>query len=476
MNIYWWVTLCKSGFFMNGIVIYQKFIRNLGWNACESIAYHFLLTLHQMALFKVLAYEEYGAIGTAFSLLYLSIWILDFGFDATLAPFWHTWSSTKKNVQRFVWYNSSASIGGLLFLAALLTSGMPARLLHYKISAPLALIIMLAIGSEVLRRWCKTVLQLLFETQLMALAELIFMSIYLVTVWGIYFYGIPLTISTTLLPLAISSLASVGFCIFLFRRWYQELPENHPSDSVDEHDENNQSELPSAWRVIRFRLFAYGNALSTLPFSSNFLVPLFAVTFGISAAGLLKLASSIVHNFTVVLQKTFGNTCRALLAHIRSEDDNQQEAFLMVTHYLYQVLYALLIFCAINHRFIARISGAANTYAGTLLALFFTISFLDNFAITYEKLYEVNERSDILCLFNGLGSILLGCLLFFTSGFISPVTLLLLIALIRLSVLALTTCLTFALYRISPYKTMEPTVILCAIVTSLLFFVSLRNP
>jgi hypothetical protein len=448
---------------MNSLTTYQKIIKSIRWNAIESIAYHFLLALHQIALFKVLSYEEYGHIGVAFSILYLAVWIGDLGFDAALSTFWFFWSQSKETVRSFLSTNSVPNI--LFFLCCTFGMALIPTIHGYTISGTLCTISSIALISEIIRRLCKTIMQLLFKNSAIATAELIFMAIYLSLVWGLYFNGITLTVITTLAPLAISSLISTAFCLISIQRWYTQLP-HHASGQNDD--------TPTAMRIARFRFFSYGNAMGSLLFSSNFLVPLFAFKFGSAHAGLLKLASSVVHSITIVLQKTFGNACRALLAHARNVDDmskSQQYIFITITGYLYQLLYGLLIFCAINHRFLVQASGAADTYAKLLLILFFIISLLDNFAITYEKLYEINERSDILCLFNGLGSLLLIVLVIPTAPLISPVTLLLIIALIRLSLLVLASGMTFMIYRVNPYQTIKPAFILGTIVISLLFFI-----
>lgn len=445
---------------MNSIIATRKIIRSISWNASEAIGYHILLACHQMALFKTVSYETYGAIGTAFSILYLAIWIIDLGFESALAPFWSSWSLSKQSVKNFLLYNSMPTFAIWSFLTVSLLL-LPTAF-GYHLSSPITILIAIAALSEGIRRICKVIMQLLFENRLIALAETIFMSSYLAMVWLSYAMGSTPTIATTLIPLIISSAAAVCFSLWILHHWYRSL----------DYTPNALVVPPTTMRIARLRLFAYGNAISILFFSSNFLVPLFAIRFGAGHAGLLKLASSMVHSITVVLQRTFGNTCRALLAHLRSaEDMDQQEAFLTITHYLYQILYALLIFCAVNHRFIANICGAADAHGGTLLALFFVISFLDNFAITYDKLYEINERSDLLLIFNGLGACLIMLLAAPITSWASPVTLLLLVALIRVSVLALTTGMTFALYHISPHKTMQPAFILSAIAGSLLFFI-----
>jgi len=445
---------------VNSVTVYQKLVQSIGWNACESIVYHVLYALHQIVLFNTVPYEEYGRISVAFSMLYLAVWILDLGFDTALCPFWFFWSQSKKRVVSFLTYNSIPTIIAWILLSIAI---MLVGTFHgYHVAPSLRLITSIAIAAEIVRRLSKTILQLLFKNRDIAVAELIFIGSYISCVWSIWAMGIPLTVYTTVAPLLASSLISALICLTQVLRWYRALADQSNTD-----DELHYS------RIARFRLYSYGNSMGTLFFSSNFLVPLFGLKFGASHAGLLKLSGSVVHSITIVLQKTFGNACKAILANTRSNNDiTQKEAFCTITRYLYQLLYGLLIFCIINHRFLIHISGAADLHSGILLILFFVISLLDNFAITYEKLYEINERPDLLCLFNGIGTLLMMILI--TSS-ISAVPLLVIMTLIRISILALTGCMTFAIYRISPYQTIEPIFILGMILLSLCFFLFFGN-
>lgn len=440
---------------MNTTPLYQKISQTLSWNAGEAITYHLLLMLHQMCVFYVLTPSLFGVIGTAFSLLYLSVWLIDLGLESTLAPRFTHWSLSKSHARTFFLYNS---IPNLVFF--LITTTF---LIWHTAQTALVITIAIAVLCEYFRRITKGILLLLFDNRFIAIAEAVFMLTYLSLVWTCYLITHTLTIYTTIIPLIISSALSSFLCAQSLNRWYLTLPTT--TDNVQQ---------PSFSAILRIRLFPYINTVGMLFFSSNFLVPLFATQFGTSHAGLLKLATTLVHSITIVLQRTFGNTCRAVLAHLKSIDTQaQQDIFMTISTYLYQALYALMIFCFINHRFVTRICGAADQHGIALLSLFFVINFLDNFIITLEKLYEMNERTEILSIFNGISIIILLCIALTATSWSSPITLLIVIALTRISIVALTIGFTCIFYRIAPHKAVQPTFILSAIATSLLFLFSI---
>jgi hypothetical protein len=442
----------------NHITINKKITNAISWNAGEAIFYHLLLMSHQAALFTALPREQYGLIGITFSILYLSVWIIDVGLESLLAPRFAYWSTSRETVHLFFTKQSIPTI--VMWLCA--STG---ALFFKHHTVPLVFTIALTALFEYVRRIQKTMLLILLENKFVAFLELLFMSMYLSFVWSLYFFGIPLTVYTTLLPLLCSSAITLLLGTQAVKKWYYNLPEFSQTP-----EESNTT--PTS--TIKFRLLSYINSLGMLFFSSNFLVPLFAAQFGVVHAGILKLASSIVHSITVVLQRTFGNSCRALLAQtqVAQAEIDPHAIFNTITTYLYQVLYGLLIFCLINHQYIARLCGAVDTYSMGLLFVFFVINFLDNFVITLEKLYEFNESIGTLCIFNSIGAGVIVALALRCSSWGSPITLLLFVALTRLSTVVLTIGFSYLNYKVTPYKKAHPTFILIAIIASLLFFFS----
>ncbi|MCX5921706.1 MAG: hypothetical protein NTX86_00015, partial [Candidatus Dependentiae bacterium] len=350
----------------------------------------------------------------------------------------------------------------LLFLIAIIAN----TYLHQE--SPLTPFMLIVIGLliffEGIKKTMRMLLQLACLNHKTALIEMTSIVTYTSLVWIGYFLGYPIGLSLVFIPmLAVSALSSLALCVCA-HDYYTTLPDN-----------SNARELPDAtmqWRILRSRWFNFLNQASHMFFSSNFLVPFFALSFGFNQAGIFKLMSSIVHCITVILQKSFGISSSILLSHLKETSvADKQSAFLFISNHLNQVLYGIIIFFVINYGTIMHINSIANTGpAWTLAYLFFIISFSENFFIAYEKFFIAHEKSDHLFIFNLIIISLLSIIIFHAALF-SQLTLLITIIAVRIIAFMCIGAISFRQWQIKPAFGFQSKYLIGSLIISIAFFI-----
>ena len=223
--------------------------------------------------------------------------------------------------------------------------------------------------------------------------------------------------------------------------------------------------------MLKSRGFNYLNQLSHLIFSSNFLVPFFALQFGLVHAGVFKLISHIAYCTTAILRKTFGITSDAMMAKTKEMTwEVKRSVFLRVTQSLHHALYGVIIFFAINYNKIVAYKGAqAETVSGPLIYLFFIICLSEIFFIAYEKFYITQEKAGRLLVFNVSTMLLMYGAIKSAAGF-SKLGLLLIILAIRAGMFVLLSGFSFYSWKIKPQWRMQPRYIAAAFSIAIGFF------
>ena len=127
----------------------------------------------------------------------------------------------------------------------------------------------------------------------------------------------------------------------------------------------------------------------------------FAIHFGLGQAGIFKLVSNISGCIVLGMQKVFGQTSYALLAHNKNMNiEKKREAFLTITGSIHTALYSIIVFFAINYKKIVLINSI--DYLETkwhLVLLFFIINISEYFFLAFEKLFIVEEKTEYIFLF-----------------------------------------------------------------------------
>jgi hypothetical protein len=227
--------------------------------------------------------------------------------------------------------------------------------------------------------------------------------------------------------------------------------------------------------LFKLRFFSSIHELSTIFFTSNFLIPFFAFYFGPATAGPLKLSFNLVHSITTVLHKIFGSSTVAYLASMKKETlSAKQQFFTVATSYLYQTLYGILIFFIINYQLIIAIkNNSYSTVVTTIIAaLYFTICFLENFTMLYEKFFINEGLANYLCALNLCIFALTACTLTFLHG--SLLAPLIGLVCLRILFLGMLWGLSFFLWRLQPSWRMHRGYLGLTFIFSILFFLAIQ--
>lgn len=449
--------------------LYKQYSKSLLWNAFESLSYQIMLLAHQIALFSITDRATYGLIGTIFSTTYLLVMVANFGLDVSISAFFTQAVQSKSHFRKTVFFQLIPEylllitiFGSSLWILPILTRiGIP-----FQLNLTTFLLLSALIIFEGSKKTLRSLLQLGFHSNKTACIEVATIIAYIAIVWIGYFLGHPINITLIFLPLlCVSALSSIILLVFLID-FYEKLP-------------NNSATPPPThtfqWRIVRNRFFNFLNQITHSLFSSNFLVPFFALTFGLAHAGILKLTASIAHCITSIVQKTFGISGTILLAHTKDKPlEQRQNAFFTISNRLNQALYGFTLFFAINYSVIVRLKGLPETTTVLTLAyLFLIIIFSENFFLAYEKFYITHEKTEYLFLFNIITMGSIGILLSQAHTF-SHLSLML--AIIGLRFIAFCAIVFFSFYqwRIKPGLAVQPYYLASSLIASLAFFTFMR--
>ncbi len=444
--------------------VYAKFIRGLRWNALESIWYQVALAGHQLMLFSLTPTSTFGFIGTVFSTLYLILTVTNFGLDSSLGTFFSSISSSKQAFRRIVLPQLLPELFILCVLALLFIALRSFLIPHVPATMHLDNLLVGALSmlllSEGLKKTFKTLLQLAFYNTVTATIEIITITIYVGTVWTIYSSGYPITLELIFFPMLITSCINTAVLAGAVYLWYATLPEVSANPVP-----------PLAGRILQNRFFNYVTHLSHTLFSGNFLVPLFAVQCGLASAGIFKLVSTIAYTLSCILQKIFGLTTEALLAHVKPLHlDHKQDAFKKITYYLYPAVYTVLFCVCLNASKIVTFAGASAHSTLPLIILFFMIHFSEYFFMAYEKFFIIEEKNKYLFIIN-VGIIALMYVALSHAHTVSAFTILSTLLGVRILAFVVISSLAFYRWQLVPGWRIQPQYLALIALACLLFFI-----
>ena len=380
---------------------YKQYKQGVRWNAVEAISIQGLLALNQLLLFRVLPLEFYGLTGVIFSLIYVALPIINLGFDASLPTFIKKYITNKRTFLSLLMPQIYSQAGIILIVATLYTISLSMantawfssiHLMH--VPSTFFILLTSIIIVESIKKSLRALTHACFLNKQTTFIELSSVALYILLVWGNYLVHGTLTLWTIFIPLLIEScLASLGLAILIKRKTYNELPSN-----------TKKSEQLNMTRVYANRFSAYTNQLSMIFFSRNFLIPFLSWQFGLGAIAILKLISELAIFVLVFIEKLFGTTGGALLAHLKFESlAKKRAAFTLIAQQLVGVLLAILIFLAFNGKtiFCLYCGPISNYYLAFLF--FFTIIF-ENIFLLYERFALIEEKVRLTILLNLLSA------------------------------------------------------------------------
>lgn len=383
-------------------MIYEKFYSALKWNTLEVVLYQLALVLHNIALAKVLGGSFFGVIGTIFSIIFLLIPILGFGFDKALIANFSTITTNKNNLKEFFFYQLFIQICALgLAIPILIKLGNPLDIIFcrpqscFEISSLIWTIAGLIIITEGLRRSLKIFVQLTFKSKYTSIVEITLLIAYLIIVWSFYFLNEALTLEQIFIPFLMTSATSLLPYIYICSKIYRATPSTAAALS---------------WKqFLKSRYEGYLFQLSSAFFSGNMLVPLFAYKYGLPVAGYLKIFSYIGGTVISFSEKIFGITSSALFISLGDSKERRIAFKKIKDQFLFIIGLASTLMILIY--FVSRhpiYSGAGILFLWALI--------LENFNIVYEKYFLVQHKI-LGIFFINLISALIFFLLFWFNAF-----------------------------------------------------------
>ncbi len=370
----------------------KRFFSAVKWNTFESLGYQFIFVLHQIGLFLYCDRALYGKVGILFSACYVAVTLLVSGFDGGLLPFFKKFISDKKSFKTFLLkYVGPQLIGmiiGAYFLWIVIINTHP----FFELSSVTLFLLTTFIVVEGIKKILKHLLYLAFYNRYTALYEVVQIILYVLTVWGCRWLGLPFSVELFFLPFILYSIIFCFLCARTLSHYYQSLA--LPSCFIA---------LPSAKTFLIIRLSVLVNQVSRAFFSSNFLIPLFALHGGFQEAGVLTFANYITHACTSFFQKIALSPAEALFSRVKQFSFVFHYRALVLVLYLFCTLTTVLgLFVFFKGQACAQALGCVSLeqLTWTVIIFFFLIHLLESMFILYEKFFLMHERVKLLALGN----------------------------------------------------------------------------
>lgn len=436
----------------------KKITHSIKWNALEAIPYQMVLSLHTIALFRSVDSVTYGLIGTVFSTIFLVVGLVNLGFDAALPTFFLDACVSKQSFRRIVGLHCVPSWICMALVFAYVPYALSGKLLESCNVLLLLAIILLESGKKVVR----AVLHTAFLNKQTALVELAQLLLYVVFVWGCYLAGAVLDTRLMMAGLFLSTLLATVILVYYLYIFYRELPDQQPP-------------LYSLHNLYKHRFYAALLSLHRQLFSGNALVVMSAYSFGLPTAGGVKIISSIIHSVTLCIQKIFGSTTDALLAHVRYEKpDYKQHAFICISQQTHAALYSTVCFSLMSIALYYFYAGSQVATAASLsLVLIFVIQVLEQFFMSYDSFFIAESKSkELLMVYLFILAAVYSSVYFSVCK--TPLSFLQLLVVARISSLVTLHALCYRWWNIRPRIYLNPLYLVCSLFASLACFLCLQ--
>ncbi len=365
--------------------------RVLTWSSVDALTTQTAILLYEYVLSYTMGSEFHGMFGHAISILYIAEGVATFGFDSNIAAFSQEVIANRWNFFKFAlggWLPHLIWMSGVTYY--MYYHGLPGLLEQnlYAAFFPWVLIFII----EAIRKTGKHLLRFIGYIREAAIVEIIGTLSY-VTLSGI---ALAYSIASLSLLLYIHAITSLGQMIYIL--W-------HISTFAKQLPSASQQNAPFSiiWMHIH-RLFVGVNEVAGTLYTGNFLIPLFAYSRGYAFASVFRLASATARWLVQYIQQIFVTTGSITLAqHKLRPIEERQRIFHMLTHYLHQIVYAVVFFVIINSRWLfvpeATISFTP-LQAICIGFLLFALTLVDSFCAFYLRWYIVEEQAYSIALFN----------------------------------------------------------------------------
>lgn len=378
--------------------MHKLFIQAFAFNASAAFIYKIALLLHQIFLYCAIPEYLYGQQSSIFAALYTCIALTNFGFDETLLPFFSNYCQSKQQSQQLLFhgFTQMAIIGivaGACWILIMQCSGAFLHNLQNYCNKNLIFIILALFFIESIKKSTIALMQLAFMHKQIAYAHISMLMLYIGSVWGLYYYHGQLKLENIFLPILITSVIELCYLNYHVIQWYAKLP-------VQEQD------TPTIPFKLFFgqRVFNYINQLTKIVYSPNSMTLFFAYALGFAQAAKIKFFTNIITLSYTCITKSVGVTSGAIFSSTQS--DNIKDIFKNITYRYFQLLTILSFVMVIVISYAYKHAMITKIMAWQIL-LFFTISFLELIALTYEQLLIARGKAWYLAWINVFGLLLL---------------------------------------------------------------------
>lgn len=365
--------------------------RVLTWSSLDAFITQTAVLVYEYILLYTMGAEFHGVFGNAMSFLYVTQAVTNFGFDSNIAPFSNNVVAHRWNFIKFV---VGAWIPHLAWVACiavyLYIDGLVSVLGMQFVSAFLPWILVFAFES--IRKTAKHLLRYIGYIQEATIIEVVGTLAYLAAA------GLGLAAQYASLSLLLTLHAAAAAAQTVCMAWYIiqhtiQLPTTGPRESL----------FSIVWMHIH-RIYVGINEVAGTLYTGQFLTPLVAYSRGYAFASVFRLASSTAQWLVRQTQQIFVTTSSITLAHHKSRPiEERRRVFYTLTHYLHQIVYAVIFFVLINSRWLF-VPDAVITFT-PLQALgigffLFALTVVDSFCAFYLRWYIVEEQAYSIAIFN----------------------------------------------------------------------------
>lgn len=463
---------------------------SLKWLSIESIVYHAIFLVHQAFLFKYAGAHNYGAISVIFSIIYLATTISTFGLESSLSPFFKKIMACKTNFKKFfiiqilpTIFLSTLTIPILILLKnnKKLTNKL-FLLFTQDISYFFIFIIFILILSESVKKVLRGFLYLNLKNKFNMALEIGTLIAYVTTIWSVYAVTNKITINLIFIPMTVTSIISSFILLIFTNKIYAKLPESTSiSQNIINNIFNNSVNTKNLqYKILKTRAINFANQFTHNIFSSNFLVPFFALQFGLAQAGIFKLLSHISYTLTMILRKIFGWASDTILAHTKDLDiAHKQDMFHNINNKINNIMLALVIFLTINlTKIINHTNNTQTNINWPLIYFFLAITLIENLFISYEKFYIAEEKNSVILTINAASIFVISIIIFYSHFFAQlgqsgQNMLLFAITATRATCFIILAVISYYSWRIKPKFIIKPIYLIISLIISLITFKSI---
>ena len=370
--------------------IKKNFISGFRWNIVGSIFFEIAKVANQILLIKTLTTDDYGLMASIFSIIYLTIYISEFGISQSIPVFINIFIKTRSNFKNLLlkFYLLPQII--IFFIAGLITTLFYKNSIFISTNSPYLFLISIIILFEGIRIFLRRFLHTIFLSKQVIIVESILMILFLSSIWAPYFlFNQIITLNLIFISFLINSiLALISFMVFI-KNYQATLPDIQ--DNLD----------PKLLRkIFKTRFLNYLINLDKNFFTGNFLTPFLASNFGLLEAGIFNLANHIAESIKAITKSTVIFSGGSLFAKLKSKSLRVKRIiFKLICENINKIIYPIVIFIVINNKlFFGSAMDKFSNSIMTLTGLFFLITCLEYFFTAYEQFFVIEEKTEKLLL------------------------------------------------------------------------------